>query len=255
MRFSACRFVAQALWVFVAVAAIIVKLVEDDIDNYPVHLTYWAFTAETLFLALTLVAVAPRCVDCAATVVVVCYFPLLGLAWFIAIAVNVLFLDDPQFALDLFALISPGLVIVGNDFVHVVPVFVMSLYGLLNAPLVQYALNRCFARGAFDRQPQMLGLAVVYLVAGGGTLFVVGYLATLALARLSPQDVYDTDISSWAGVGVFVATSVVVNGVVLGVCANSFGVCRRWDDTKQRRRRINVTEFEDEDLRASPKRL
>lgn len=249
MRFSTCRFFAQLAWVFVALSTAIVKVTAYDAFEFPLHLTYWSWTLVTVFLALTLVSVVPECIDCAASVVVACYFPLFALVWYVVVAVNVLFLDDPAFSVDLFELVAPGLVIVGNEFVHFVPVYVLSVYGLLNAPLIAYALNRCFARGAFDRQPQLFGLAVVYLVVGGGALVIVAYVLALLALGTSPQRVYDTDIGLGLGLALYVVVALVANGLVLTVCACSCGICRRWNDTRQRRRRINVTEFEDVDER------
>lgn len=243
---AAARFVLTVLWLIVMIGASVAKLVEYEWLDYVIHLTNWAWTLQIVFLLLTLPA--PACPDTAACVVAVCFFPLLGIAFFVATAVTVLLIDDPHFVVDLFRIIAPGVVMVFNDFVHYNPVLALVFFGALNAPLIIYSLERLFSARCFDGHPLLLAAVVLYELVGGGALFIGAYLATLGALGTTPQEVYDTDLSLITGGALYALVALVVNGSVLCLCAASFGVCSlpsaasraRW------RRRIALTDFEAE---------
>lgn len=235
-------FVAfQFLLALCILGAGVAKLVYYGSDGYWEHFTNWAWTLLAVFLFLT-VCVFRECVRCVSGVVFFLFFPLNTVAWFVATTVAVLLLRDPEFITDLFEEIEPGLVIVGNDVFHVLPVFVLGAWGFLQSNLLWYSLHRWVAPVSRSKPgpARCCGLfwIALYQTIGGALAFGALYLAVLRAGYgKTPGDVYGTDLSLWAGIALFAGVGVTFTGVPLLFLACAYSVFgdTEPDETLERR--------------------
>jgi len=218
----------QFLLALFILGAAVAKLAYYGSDGYWEHFTNWAWTLLAVFLFST-VFVVRSCVRCAAGAAFFLFFPLNTIAWFVATTVAVLLLRDPEFITDLFEEIEPGLVIVGNDVFHVLPVFVLGAWAFLQSNLLWFALHRWVAPVARAKAGpgRCCGMffIVLYQTIGGGLIFGALYLLVLEAAYgKTPGDVYGTDLSLVAGLGLFVAVGAVFTGIPLLFLACAYSV-------------------------------
>jgi hypothetical protein len=210
--------------------------------SYFSHLTNIGWTLEALLFTFTLPffvsSTTLLCnVQSAAACMALCFAPIWLLAWFIAATVYLLLVHDPEFITDLFETIEPGLVIVGNDLFHIIPLIALIFLGAVHFRLLYFGMNRMFT--AASRRCGGFGLAVVgvYLAFGGTLIIIAFYCLMTYLLGTSPQERYKTDLSYGAGVANFFAVALLFNIVPLVALCSCCNVCRpsrtpRYDEAR-----------------------
>lgn len=235
--------VATLLWALFLVAAAVYKIVEfSSLTQFFIHFTNWAWALAALFFLSVLgfscsahthaarqaaaasgapmaeepPAVACGChVHCAAAVVAYCFFPLLALVCFVALAVAIMLFESPAFIIDLFEHIEPGIVIVANDIFHVIPVFAIFFFAFVHRDLVWFAMNRACVR-AWAGSGYCGVVAYTLWLLFGSVLFLGVYLFVLWFGFwTTAQAVYGTSLSLGLAFAFLAAVSFVIVGSVL----------------------------------------
>lgn len=218
-------FIFQLLWTLLLAIIALDKILFFGLHAYVIHFTNWSWTFNALFYASTLAFWVPRAsvtclnVRCAGHAAAACFFPLNAIVWFVAIAVFTLLLTDPEFITDLFDTIDEGVVIVGNDIFHMIPVLALVFFVSLQHHLLYYGLNAWFS-GASTALRVFLYLYEIFL---GSLLVIAAYFITLAALGTSVNEVYGSDIPVGAGIAFFLLVALAVNGVpllILSLCYN-----------------------------------
>jgi len=232
--------VLQVLWGLVIVSLAVAKIngFAHGTSMFLEHFTNWSWALQGFFYLATVAFVVPatpgRCcnVRCAGHVAALCFLPLNTVVWFVAIAVAVLLFTDPEFITDLFEAMGAGVVIVGNDVFHVLPVLALVLYAYLQTHFLYFSLYQWFVPAANlgDKTARCCAVTwlAVYEAFGGALLIALTYLLVLQVAYgKSINDVYGTDFSVPLGLAMFVAVSLLVSGVPLLIAACCYNLCRR----------------------------
>jgi len=230
-RWRAFIFIVQFAWALFLWWLAIEKCVLFGTYSYVSHLTNIGWTLESLLFTVTLSFILPPTialcnVNTAAACMAACFFPVWLLAWFIAATVFLLLIKDPEFITDLFDSMEPGLVIVGNDLFHVVPLIALIFLGAVHFALISLGINRFFV-GARRTCGTCGAVAVFVYLAFGGALAIIGAYCALTYALgTSPQERYGTDLPYGVGIGYFFSVAVLFNVVPLTALACCCGICR-----------------------------
>lgn len=227
-------FAATLLWAIFLWVLAIEKMASPPplgLESYVKHFTNWSWTFAALFYVLVLPFIIPSTTCCinvrtSAAVVAWCFFPLNLIVWYVAAAVFVLLVKDPEFITDLFESMEPGIVMVWNDVFHVVPVIALLFFASINYYLLFFGLNRWFVSARGCCGSGCVALGYFYQLIGGTLIVVAAYFITLAALGTSVNEVYGTDIPIGAGLAFLVLVALLVNGIPL----LALGCCRRVDD-------------------------
>ena len=236
-------FFVQVFWTIFLWWLAVEKWILFGTYSYFSHLTNIGWTFEALLFTFTLpffvASTTPLCnVRSAAACMAACFAPIWLLAWFIAVTVYLLLVHDPEFITDLFETIEPGLVIVGNDLFHVIPLIALIFLGAVHFRLLYFGLNRMFT-AASRRCGGGFGVVVVSVyLAFGGTLLIIAFYCLLVYAfGTSPQERYKTDLSYGVGTANFFLVALVFNVIPLVALCACCRVCRpsttpRYDEAR-----------------------
>lgn len=243
MRLFDVLVLAQAVWGGLLVATAILKVLEYGPYDFFRHFTNWSWTFQAFFYSL---AVSVACwLPLARGVVAACYFPLHGIVWAVAIAVQVLLVVDPDFITSLADKFDLGLIIFGNDVYHVWPVIALTIYTTLQYALIFSALHRWFSSARKAGTCAYIMLVLYQLVLGG--LVVLGaYLITLVLMGTTVQEVYQIDFPLGFIIAAFTLVTTAVNAITLSVflCCCRLGSPELEPYTSYLDRRIYETDYE-----------
>lgn len=205
------QFIVHATIGLVLLLSIGFKIIAFGGRAYAVHWTNWGWTALSLFISTTSVQQVYTSKWMFVWLLAV-YFPFRCMWWMIFIAVNVLFLTGSDL-LDVMATeYELGLIVFGNDVIHVWPVVADICFLACNYSFVFTAFNWAHRR---LRHPLERMLFVVYELFGGATVVFGGYAAVLVALGTNLQTVYYTLFSELIGVLGVIACGVAVNGALL----------------------------------------
>lgn len=239
---------ATLVWFLVITAMAIAKLVEFGFAEYIQHFTNWTWTLSCIFYGGTLCfSLSPYTreflaspefdpkdaitttrvvwpddrhtlcnVRCAATWIAIFLLPLIGLTFFVALAVFVLLLVDPTFVTDLFAQLGPGVVMVANDVYHVVPCLALLFFVSINHHLVWYALNRTYRWAAACGTPCVPACCVCASCGANVVAFLL-YLLVLRAYCIDVEMVYGDGANEWLALLAFIVTGLAFVGVPLAL--------------------------------------
>ena len=190
------KAVIHVLWVIFLFFVLVEKVAFFSFTSFIRYFTNWAWTTHLIFYTLTLSLFIDKsygvCGSRTGTwVIAVCFFPLGTITLFIMTLVSALLLKDPDFLLDVFMYIDPGIVVVGNDIVHVYPFLAWIIFAYFYKQQIEEAMQRLFScvRG-IGKGCQFCTLCYEIV---GGSLLGIPYLITLALLGETYNDVYMTD--------------------------------------------------------------
>lgn len=203
-------FAFQAFWVLLLTAAAVYKIVESGVASYVRHFTNWSWTLQIAFYALTLPY--PRQPNFLAIVMLLLFVPVASIVWNVAILVFIMLADGPAFLPALFEVMQPGIVVLGNDLFHVVPLLALVFYYFLHRPLVRLALVRYyyFNNPWFGSQHDYVSFLSLFLL----QVYVWPALPVLLyMVFFDPHQVYDTTLSPAWGIG----TYFLVNTLFIGL--------------------------------------
>jgi len=147
---------AQLLWGLFLLGVAVWKIANNTLFDYVSHFTNVSWTLQIFFYLAT--AFGPIWIAWRARealrfvtfVIAAMLMPLFGIVVAVIIIIFILIGMDADTIVDAFATYPPEIVIIGNDFFHVVPFIALLIYIVLNRRHVYYALN--------------LGLQYVYIV-------------------------------------------------------------------------------------------
>lgn len=201
-------FLAQLLLVIALGLIMVAKIVEFGWFEYIRHFTNWSWTLQTLFYAITLLGIVA--IDATALFVAAVFLPLTTIVFSVWIGSSVLLIRDPDFVTHFFDMWPAGVVMVGNDVVHVMPVLVLVFYAWLQGPLVRYGLRRTAYSALHVWGPMYFLLFCVWQV-WGGALLAIG----LYRIFFDPNEVYATTLPEAQALGLPLLVGFLVAGVPL----------------------------------------
>lgn len=225
---SAFVFVAHATWTIVLLSGAIGKIINHGFFNYFRHYTNWSWTFQLLFFAATLPApfVQTGLVrahgalgSLTRTVIVLGLFPLFGVVTTVMALVFVLLGTMSDFITDIFQVMAPQIVIIGNDLFHMIPFVALLLFWLFYYKLVFYSLNHVAARYGVARDAVRLTLWIAYEGFFGAAVSLAFY-SLLFDAR----EVYETDIPFITGAALAVFIILFSSGLSFLIVAALVGV-------------------------------
>lgn len=195
---------AQAIWWFLMIVAVLTK---TSILSYVSHFTNWSWTLQIFFYGFTLPS---ACIivgflnpdsflgKTTQFVIVALFFPLWGIVSTVLLVVWVLLGTDAEFLADILATMPTGIVFIGNDVFHFLPVFSLVIFYLFYHKLVHYSINHVIARYGILDNPGKLFVFIIYQA--------YSPLLLLALYALifDPRVIYSTDLSILAGIVVVI---------------------------------------------------
>lgn len=208
---------------------------ETGAEMFLEHWTNWVWLWQGLFYLATVPFIVPAApgrwcdVQCAGWIAGCCFLPLLAAVVFVAVAVLLLLMSDPEFITDLFAAMGAGVVIIGNDVFHWWPVLAITLFGAVHGHLIWYGLNRWFRplHAIDDATGRRIALccATWYQVGGGLLLVAVVYLLVLwAAFGKTVGEVYGTELPVWLGLGLILTVALLVAGTPLLILVLCYGL-------------------------------
>lgn len=248
-RVAVVYFLAQTLYLLLISGGAVAKAVEFGWVGYVQHFTNWSWTLQIAFYALTLPFVAYP--SWAASVVAVAFLPLVTVILTVWLGSSILLLRDGNFLKGVLGKWPAGVVVVGNDVLHVLPVIVILLFSWIMGRLVFYGLRSCLAGILHGPTPQSAQrpiylLAAVMWQVWGGALAVVG----LYRIFFDPNTVYDTDLPETQALGLVLLVGFVVGGGAICVLSVFYGLLRPFPKGNRRAwaavqdRRVLLTDFE-----------
>jgi len=146
--YSMAVYTLTLVWAVIVVGTFIVKSIEFGADSAVLHFTNWNFLAAGIFYLLVLSFVRSyepkRClsVRTAGCVVAWLFFPLYLNTWFVFAVVTVLLAKDPEFITDLFEVMDPGVVMLGDAYFHFVPLLAIVIFVGFFHNLIFFGVNR-----------------------------------------------------------------------------------------------------------------
>lgn len=222
--------IVQLSWFAVMAFTAIAKIVESGVLAYISHFTNWSWTLQIFFYGATaagpfiiLGLIRPDGLVSYFTqaVIVLLFFPLLGIVVTVMVVISVLLATNSPFLIDIFEQIPPGLVVLGNELFHSIPVLALILHYTLAYKLVHYAHNGVIAGYRLLDQPLILAIFIGYQA-----YFFAAIALTIYSLLFDPRVIYETDLPLLAGVVVAFASLTAILIVVMVVLA-LFGVASR----------------------------
>lgn len=225
---STFLFVVHFTWTIVLLSGAIGKLVNHGFLNYVRHYTNWSWTLQLLFWGGTLAApfvqsgiVRPNSPlgSFTRTVIVLGLFPLFGVVTTVMTLVFVLLGTMSDFITDIFQVMAPQIVIIGNDLFHMIPFVTLLLFWLFYHKLVFYSLNQVAARYNVASDALRLTLWIAYEGFFGAAISLAFY-SLLFDAR----QVYETEIPFVTGAALAVFIILFSSGLSFLIVAALVGV-------------------------------
>lgn len=215
-----CAYVTIA-WVLFLIVFPVLKIVgfDDGLRSFFIHFTNWAWVFGAIFFVATLgYCLKKDCccnTKCSGYVVAVCFWALNGIVWFVMLAVFFLLLYNSTFIEKVIAEMKVGMVIVGNDVYHVIPVLALVFWSFAHWYLIVYGTYLGYAKMQAWCCTRGCGRVTYCLYASfGGQLVLFGiYLFVLWCFGTSVYEVYHVSVSCWYAVLGFVVVGLLVNGV------------------------------------------
>ena len=189
-------------------ALIVAKVVEFGWFEYVRHFTNWSWTMQTLFYAITLLFIIVP--DGTAIFVGLTFLPLVTIVFSVWVGSSVLLIRDPAFITPFLAQWPAGVVMLGNDAVHVLPVIIIIFYAWLQGPLVGYGLRRTAHAALYGWGPVYFLVFCVWQT-WGGALLAIG----LYRMFFDPNEVYRTTLPEAEALGLPLVVGLIVAGVPL----------------------------------------
>jgi len=221
-------FVAQLVWTLFLLGAAVAKIFEFGAFQYTRHYTNWSWTLQMLFFAATLGApfvqlgfAPPRSGlgQWTTTILVLAFFPLLGVVTTVALLVWVLLGTNSPFITDIFERVPPQIVILGNDLYHMIPVFSLLVFLLVYKKLIYFAVNRAAADSNMARSVARLTTFIAY-----ESLLGAGISLAIYALIFDAQEVYETQLSVGAGIVLGFFSILASSGVPFLIVAALVGV-------------------------------
>jgi len=230
--------VAQTVLVIVMTAAAVGKIVEFGWHDFVRHFTNWAWTAQALFYGFTLPAAFRP--GWAAAVVGVALLPLVTIVVTVWLGSSLLLVHDDGFVTDLFEMWPPGVVMVGNDVFHVLPVIVLLAYIFLQRHLVAYGLRRTGTGILYGTGPIYFFAWTVFQAVGAPLLVAAAYRVFF-----DPNTEYDTSLSETAAVGLLLIVGAAFSALPYALLCVFHGLLRPPPSTwTHEERRVLFTDWE-----------
>ncbi len=206
----------QLFWASFFLLTALLKIFNFGLYSYTIHLTNWSWTLLGLFLLLTLSSLVESAFPFVAIVVAYGLLPIVALVFSIAIGVWVLLASTNNFLTDIFARIAPGIVIIGNDVYHFIPVLTVVFFAWVNSTLIVDSFRHVLTPISGDTAL----LAFVRILFYAYQLFAVlviiaAYLFYLAVLDTSVNEVYDTQLHWLLALALAAIVSIVFAGVPL----------------------------------------
>lgn len=206
--------------VFLSMAGIeVAKILELGFAGHFTHFTNWAWSIETLFYGFSLAAALIQygLIDVnsaigrfTCTLLVLFFFPVLGIVAIVAVVVFVLLGTNAQFLADLLTQLPPTIVMLGNDVFHMIPVIFILIYFLAFFKLIIFSINRMLVQSRVFDSPGRLAVFILYQAYAGTGAVVIIYALIF-----DPHEVYKTTIWTGAGLVVGLLTLTVTNLIPL----------------------------------------
>ena len=219
--FSVVAYVGLLLWALLINVTVIVKMCEFGVGSFVSHFTNWNYWLAGIVYLLLLTFIRPhrpdRCasVHMAGCVMAWAFFPLYSLTWFVFWAVTVLLAEDPEFITDLFKVIEPGLVMLGDAYFHFIPLLAIVIVIVFFRDTIFFGTNRQCVSCYNSCGTAGVVLYAIYLTVGGPLLFLSSYYIVLAIMGKSPESVYGTDLHSLWGLFALCLISLMTAGSYL----------------------------------------
>ena len=244
----------QLLWGLAILGVAVFKIFENSFYDYVAHFTNISWSWQVFFY----IATAPGPVLIAwrlrpplrfvTLVIAVVLMPLFGIVIAVVIIIFILIGTDAGTITAAFAQYPPEIVIIGNDFYHVVPVIALIVYIALNRRHVFFALNqgmqyvtyveenhdtrilsraRRAERSVNERKRiyrvRRLSIALFLYQAYFGSLIPVLFY----IAFFNPQIIYGTSMTFLTGFGLLVLSLTLSNAVPLAIAVYGWGLGTR----------------------------
>jgi len=246
--------VAQLLWGLFLLGVAVWKIIENSVLDFVSHFTNISWSLQIIFFLAT----APGPIWIAwrmrvplrfvTFVIAAMLMPLFGIVVAVVIIIFILIGTDAGAIVSAFSQYPPEIVIIGNDFYHVVPVIALLIYIALNRRHVFYALNlalqyivyddenhdrrvgerarsgetivhRSVTRRRYRRVSFVLFLYQAYL---GSLVPILFYLAVF-----DPRVIYGTRMSYGLGLGILFTSLTLSNAIPLGIAIYGWGLGTR----------------------------
>lgn len=224
---------AQAIWLFLMLVAAVAKA---GVLAYVSHLTNWAWTEYLFFYALTLATacILQGFVDpdgplglFTQAMIVIFFFPIVGLSFTVLVLVTVLFATSPEFLADVLLNRPAGLVFIGNDIYHFYTVLFAAAFYIMFHKVVHFSLNSVLVKYELMDNPLKL---LIFL---GFQAYSPLLLMALYASIFDFQVQYSTDISPVVGVVIAVLSLSVFGLLPLLAVLGLLGVGSRVPYSKE----------------------
>jgi len=219
--YAVAVYIGLLLWALLINVTVIVKMAEFTVGSFVSHFTNWNYWYAGIVYLLLLSFIREhkpgRCVSVhmAGCVMAWAFFPLYTLTWFVFWAVTVMLAEDSEFITNLFAVMDPGLVMIGDAYFHFIPLLVIIIVIVFFRDTIYFGTNRqcvsCF------NQCGTTGVVfyALYLIVGGPLLFMISYYIVLAIMGKSPESVYGTELHSLFGLFMLCVIGLATSGSYL----------------------------------------
>lgn len=185
------------------------------------HLTNWSWFLQTVFYGFTLLTpfIQNGLIDPASTpalftetLLVLFFFPLLGLVFSIVIAISVIIGNDSAFVAGLLAEFPAGLIVVGNDIYHFWPVIFILIYYMAYMQTIHFSMNRALNAFGVLTNGWRLSFFILYeaYIGTGIVIFIYSIIN-------DPHVIYSTTIPTADGIVIIAVTLTFFNLIPLMV--------------------------------------
>lgn len=229
----------QTLWASLLFGAAFVKILDQGVFDFVRHYTNFSWTLQAFFYLVTApdplaISLGVRSLVRLETLFIgIFLMPLFGVVVLVAVLVIILLATKAQAFIDIFAEYPSGIVIIGNDVYHFVPVIAILFYIMFNRRHVFYALNCAlqtivYHRGGrrhrhHRRKRYVFSFALYLYQAYFGTLITLLIYSTF----FDPRIVYGTDIGLLSGILLIVFSLTLSNAIPLAIAAYGWGLGSR----------------------------
>lgn len=205
---------AQLVLVLIYVSAILARVANGDFESFFQQFTNWSWIFQTLFYTLTLpvpfiqqglIIEGSLLGRFTRTVVLLLFFPLVGVVFTVVIVISIIFADDESFLNGLLRHMPASRLVLGNDLLHVWPIVFVLLFYILYHRYIFYVLNYTLNRHNVLSSGFRTTVFIFYESYGAGFFLMIYSFIH------DPHVVYRTEIPTLDGIlVVLVALTVTV---------------------------------------------
>ena len=246
---------AQLLWGLFLLGVAVWKIIDNSFLDYISHFTNVSWSLQIFFFLAT--AFGPIWIEWRARsplrfvtfVIAALLMPLFGIVVAVIIVIFILIGTDAGAIVTAFSQYPPEIVIIGNDFYHVVPLIALLIYIALNRRHVFYALNLGLQYVVvvdenldtrIGGKPLRGGAAILhrtvtrrrYRFVSVALFFYQAYLGALIpilfyLAVFDPRVIYGTSMSFGLGLLILFVSLTISNAIPLAIAIFGWGLGTR----------------------------